>query len=91
MVEETTLVRVGQKPVWAYVTACVTCFNSGCREVTVRGRGSAVAKAVDVVNALASSFMKRLIIKDIRISSDEFEEGGRKIWKPSIEIVIANP
>ncbi|MGQ9515287.1 MAG: RNA-binding protein [Thermoproteota archaeon] len=82
-------IKVGQKEVWAYVTACITSFNSGCKELTIRARGDAIAKAVDVVNSLGRSFLKKVEVKDIKISSDEFYDGNKKSWKSAIEIRIA--
>jgi DNA-binding protein len=83
------VIRVGSKEVWAYVTACITSFNSGSKELTVRARGQAISKAVDVVNSLERSFLKKVEIKGVEISSDEFDEDGRKVWKSTIEIRIA--
>ncbi|MBO3803369.1 MAG: RNA-binding protein [Candidatus Brockarchaeota archaeon] len=82
-------IRVGKKEVWAYVTACITSFNSGCKELTIRARGSAISKAVDVVNSLERSFLRKVEVKEIKISSDELDDGNKKVWKSAIEIKIA--
>jgi len=82
------VIKVGRKEVWAYVTACITSFNSGAKELTIRARGQAISRAIDVVNSLQRSFIKKINIADIRISSDEFIEGNRTIWKSTIEIRI---
>ncbi len=89
MASQLDTIKVGKKEVWAYVTACITSFNSGCKELTIRARGDAISKAVDVVNSLERSFLKKIDIKDIKISSDELEDGDKKVWKSAIEIRIA--
>jgi len=65
------LVRIGQKPVMNYVTACVTLLNSGNDEVVVRARGKAIEKAVDTVQLLQRSFLKNISIAGVHIGTEE--------------------
>jgi len=83
------VIKIGRKEVWAYVTACITSFNSGSKELTIRARGQAITMAIDVVNSLQRSFLKKIDIVDVKISSDEFDDGNRTTWKSTIEIKIA--
>ena len=83
------VIKIGRKEVWAYVTACITSFNSGSKELTIRARGQAITRAIDVVNSLQRSFLKKIDIVDVKISSDEFNDGSRTTWKSTIEIKIA--
>lgn len=42
------IIYIGRKPTMNYVLAVVTQFNSGLNEVTIKARGNAIFKAVDV-------------------------------------------
>jgi len=83
------VIKIGRKEIWAYVTACITSFNSGSKELTIRARGQAITRAIDVVNSLQRSFLKKIDIVGVKISSDEFNDGSRTTWKSTIEIKIA--
>ena len=89
MDSQLNVIKIGRKEVWAYVTACITSFNSGSKELTIRARGQAITRAIDVVNSLQRSFLKKIYIVDVKISSDEFNDGSRTTWKSTIEIKIA--
>jgi len=73
--EETTqtenVVLIGRKPVMNYVTACITFFNSGEKQVIVKARGRAICRAVDTVELLRRAFVKDLEIKRIDINTEE--------------------
>jgi len=85
----TFTVKVGQKKVWAYVTACVTYFNRGGRRLIVRARGENIPKAVDTANALKRSFYKDLTVETISLVEDQLgdEKGTRMV--SAIEIVVS--
>ena len=84
------VVLVGSKPVMNYVVACITLFNSGLDEITVRSRGRAISHAVNCVELLGRAFLKDLAVKDIKIGTEEIErfEGG-KTNVSTIDIVIS--
>jgi len=92
--EETTqtenVVLIGRKPVMNYVTACITFFNSGEKQVVVKARGRAICRAVDTVELLRRAFIKDLEIKDIDIGTEELVrvEGGQKSNISTIEITV---
>ena len=92
--EETTqtenVVLIGRKPVMNYVTACITFFNSGGKQVVVKARGRAICRAVDTVELLRRAFVKNLEIKSIDISTEELvrTEGGQKSNVSTIEIAV---
>jgi len=88
MDSQLNVIKIGRKEVWAYVTACITSFNSGSKELTIRARGQAITRAIDVVNSLQRSFLKKIDIVGVKISSDEFNDGNRTTWKSTIEIKI---
>ena len=89
MDSQLNVIKIGRKEVWAYVTACITSFNSGSKELTIRARGQAITRAIDVVNSLQRSFLKKIDVVGVEISSDEFNDGSRTTWKSTIEIKIA--
>ena len=85
------MVLIGKKPVMNYVTACITFFNSGGKQVVVKARGRAICRAVDTVELLRRAFIKDLEIKVINISTEELVrvEGGQKSNVSAIEIVVS--
>ncbi len=82
------LIRVGKKPMMNYVVACLTLFNSGVDQIMVRARGKAITKAVDVVETLRRSFIKDIVIKSIKVGSDDFKNENKEIAISIIEIVL---
>jgi len=54
-----------------YVLATVMQFNQGSDEVTVKARGRAISKAVDVAEIARRRFLEGSIeVKDIKIGTD---------------------
>ena len=83
-------VLIGKKPVMNYVTACITFFNSGEKQVVVKARGRAISKAVDTVELLRRAFVKNLDIHNINIDTEElFRVEGQKSNVSTIEITVA--
>ena len=84
------VVLIGKKPVMNYVTACITFFNSGGKQVVVKARGRAICRAVDTVELLRRAFIKDLEIKAINISTEELAriEVGQKSNVSTIEIAV---
>lgn len=85
---EGNLIRVGKKPVMNYVMACVTLFNSGINEIIIRARGKTITKAVDIAEMLRRSFIKDLIIKSIKVSSENIKRREEEFPISTIEIVL---
>lgn len=85
---EGNMIRVGKKPVINYVMACVTLFNSGSNEIIIRARGKAITKAVDITEMLRRSFAKDLIIKSIRVGSEDIKRMQEEFPISTIEIVL---
>ncbi len=84
------VVFVGKKPVMNYVTACITFFNSGEKQVIVKARGRAISRAVDTVELLRRAFVKDLEINSIKIDTEElFKVEGEKSNISTIEITVA--
>ena len=84
------VVFIGKKPVMNYVTACITFFNSGEKNVVVKARGRAISRAVDTVEMLRRAFVKNLEINYIAIDTEElFKIEGQKSNVSTIEITVA--
>jgi len=86
---EPNVVFIGQKPVMNYVTACLTVFNTGGKEVILKARGNAISRAVDTVEVLRRGFIKDLVVKDIKLGTEEItREANRKSNVSTIEITV---
>ncbi|WP_297491473.1 DNA-binding protein Alba, partial [Thermococcus sp.] len=64
---EEHVVYIGKKPVMNYVLAVITQFNEGAKEVTVKARGRAISRAVDVAEIVRNRFLPEVRVKEIRI------------------------
>jgi DNA-binding protein len=89
---ENNAVLIGKKPVMNYVLACLSLFHGGAGEISVKARGRAISRAVDVVEVTRRRFMPDLKVKDIGIGTDQlapFENGGAPSNISTIEITLA--
>jgi DNA-binding protein Alba len=86
------IVLIGTKPVMNYVVACMTTFNAGANNVTLKARGRATSRAVDIVEVLRHSFIKDLSIDNITIGTEELKRyEGQTANVSTIEIAISKP
>lgn len=84
------MVIVGRKPKMRYVTACVTLFNRGEREILLRARGRSISNCIDVALLLKKSFYSNLKIKSVSLGYDETVlDENRKRYVSFIEILIS--
>ncbi len=90
---EGNIVLIGRKPVMNYVIACLTFFNSGEKQVTLKARGRAISTAVDTVELLRRAFVKDLELPSINIGTEEVQrvEENRKMNVSTIEINLKKP
>ena len=89
---ENNSVLIGRKPVMNYVMACISLFHGGANEISVKARGRAITRAVDVVEVTRRRFMPDLKVKKVGIGTDQlasFEEGGTPSNVSTIEITLA--
>jgi len=93
--DKDNIIFIGIKPFMNYVTGVVMQFqNKGQNEVIVSARGKFISKAVDVTEVARRTFLKEenIQIKDIKISSEAFEnKEGKRIHVSAIEIVLVKP
>lgn len=88
---ESNSVLIGRKPVMNYVLACITFFHSGVKEVSVKARGRAISRAIDVVEVVRRRFLPDVKVARIGIGTDQLstQDEGRGMTNVStIEIVL---
>ena len=74
--EENTIF-IGRKPSMNYVLAVATQFNSGAKRVSLKARGRAISKAVDVTEIVRNRFMTDLKVDDIQIGTVNLQDEER--------------
>ena len=88
---ESNAVLVGRKPVMNYVLACITFFHGGAKEVSVKARGRAISRAIDVVEVVRRRFLPDVKIARIGIGTDQIsprDEDSGLTNVSTIEIVL---
>jgi archaea-specific DNA-binding protein len=68
---ESNSVLIGKKPVMNYVLACITLFHGGAKEVSVKARGKAICRAIDVVEVVRRRFLPDVKVKNVGIGTDQ--------------------
>ncbi|MBI3841013.1 MAG: DNA-binding protein Alba [Thaumarchaeota archaeon] len=68
---EPNTIFVGKKPTMNYVLACLTQINNGTNSVTVKARGRAISRAVDVAQVLTKRFATDITVKSISINTEQ--------------------
>ena len=91
--DQDNVIYIGKKPTMNYVLAVVTQFNSGQSKVTIKARGNAISKAVDVVEIARNRFITAMPNPSgpsITIKSEEVQnEDGTKSKVSSMQIVLS--
>lgn len=86
------VIFVGNKPLMNYVMATMAKFSNGIGEVTLKARGRAISRAVDVAELIRRRVLPEVQLKKIDITTEELtDENGRDINVSGIEIVLAKP
>jgi DNA-binding protein len=88
---DSNAVLIGRKPVMNYVLACITLFHSGAKEVSIKARGKAISRAIDVVEVVRRRFLPDVKVKKIGIGTDQLspqEEGNSLTNVSTIEITL---
>jgi DNA-binding protein len=88
---ENNAVLIGKKPVMNYVLACITVFHGGAKEVSVKARGRAISRAIDVVEVVRRRFLPDVKVTSIGIGTDQLssqEEGSELTNVSTIEIIL---
>ncbi len=82
------VVFIGTKPVMNYVLAVITQFNRGTGAVTLKARGKAISRAVDVTEIVKNRFLQGLSAQNISIGTEEVQGEGGAVNVSTIEIVL---
>jgi archaea-specific DNA-binding protein len=77
MTEDNT-VFIGRKPLMNYVLAVMTQFSTGAEKVTLKARGRAISKAVDVAEIVKNRFLNTASVQDIHIGTEKVEDEERE-------------
>lgn len=82
-------ILIGKKPVMAYATAVMMHFHGGAKILTVKARGRAISRAVDVIEVVRRRFFGgKLAIKDIAIGTEVIGEAADARNVSTIEIKV---
>jgi DNA-binding protein len=82
------VVFIGTKPVMNYVLAVITQFNEGAGTVTLKARGKAISRAVDVAEILRNRFLQGLTVQNISIGTEEVKGESGTAHVSTIEIEL---
>lgn len=86
---EENVVFVGKKGTMAYVLAVITQMNMGAKTVTLKARGKAISRAVDVAEIVKNKFMQQVKLGGIEISTEEIAtDEGSPLKVSAIEITL---
>jgi len=87
---EPNTIYVGKKPTMNYVLAVLTQINSGSDSVTVKARGRAISRAVDVAQVLTKRFATDVRVQSISINTEQVKSAmtGEMSNVSSIEIKL---
>jgi archaea-specific DNA-binding protein len=64
------VVFVGRKPVMSYVLTCLTLFQNGTDDITLKARGRAISKAVDAAQILTKKFVPGLTVSSVELGTE---------------------
>jgi DNA-binding protein len=85
---EPNVIFVGKKPLMSYALAALLQFNAGNELVTIKARGRAISKAVDVAEVIKRRLFKdQADVRNINIGTEILGEDMRNV--SIIEIVMA--
>ncbi len=88
---EANSVLIGKKPIMNYVLACITFFHGGAKEVSIKARGKAISRAIDVSEVVRRRFLPDVKIKGIKIGTDQIQpldEDQQQTNVSTIEIIL---
>ena len=82
-------IYIGQRDLMSYVLATVTVLNQGFNRVTIKARGRAISRAVDVAEITRKRFSNDIQVQDIQIGTETLEtKDGKQMNVSTIEIVL---
>lgn len=88
---ENHTIFVGKKPTMSYVLACLTLFQNGTGDITLKARGRAISKAVDAAQIITKRFVPGVTVKSVDIATEQVKnlESGVMSNVSSMEIHLS--
>lgn len=85
-----SVLLVGKKPAMNYCLFLINQMKES-NEITIKARGKAIQKAVDVVEILRRRFITNLQIKDIKLGTEQIDDKEKNIKRnvSTIEIIFS--
>ena len=89
--ENNTTIFVGKKRVMSYVMACLTMFQNGTGDITLKARGRAISKAVDAAQIITKKFVPGVTVKSVELATEQVKnlESGATSDVSSMEIHLS--
>ena len=89
--QDAHVIFVGKKPVMSYVLACLTLFQNGTGDITLKARGRAISKAVDAAQIITKRFVPGSKVKSVDIATEQVKniESGALSNVSSMEIHLS--
>jgi len=77
--------------VMSYVLACLTLFQNGTGDVTLKARGRAISKAVDTAQIITKRFVPGATVKSVELATEQVKnaESGALSNVSSMEIRLS--
>ena len=82
------VVFIGIKPMMNYVLAVITQANQGVGDITLKARGQAISRAVDVAEVVRNKFLQNLVVRNITTGTEVMQGEGGATNVSTIEIVL---
>lgn len=85
---EENVIFVGKKPTMNYVLAVVTQFNNNVDRITIKARGKAISKAVDIAEITRHKFIQTAKYQNIKVETETLQGERGESNVSSIEITL---
>ncbi len=85
---EENVIFVGKKPTMNYVLAVVTQFNNNVDKITIKARGKAISKAVDIAEITRHKFIQNAKYQNIKVETETLQGERGESNVSSIEITL---
>ncbi len=91
-VADNNTIFIGKKPTENYVFSTIMLFTNGASEVSIKARGMAIKRAVDVAeivrNRMESMMKTQVKYQDIKIATEKVQREDGESNVSSIEIIL---
>lgn len=88
--DDVNVIYIGNKPVMNYVLSIVTLINNGSSKISIKSRGKAINRAVDVAEVVRHRFVTDINVEDIKIATEELiRDDGNTSNVSTMEIILS--